>query len=116
LFIDNVRPRSGEIQPQDAVVHQEGGRPRFGTGPWEIELSRKDGRDGSAKRIPIIPVERMRGDDISDSPGGFSIFMFSPLGAPKADQKSRILQVKSMFGSAELDEDSIKYFAKNDFT
>jgi hypothetical protein len=44
-------------------------------------------------------------DDISDSPGGFSIFMFSPLGAPKAaDQKNRILQVKSMFGSAELDE------------
>jgi hypothetical protein len=43
--------------------------------------------------------------------------MFSPLGAPKAaDQKNRILQVKSMFGSAELDEDSIKYFAKNDFT
>jgi hypothetical protein len=28
-------------------------------------------------------------DDISDSPGGFSIFMFSPLGAPKAaDQKT----------------------------
>ena len=55
-------------------------------------------------------------DDISEAPGGFSIFMFSPLGASrKSDQKSRILQVKSMFGSSELDEDSIKYFAKNDF-
>jgi hypothetical protein len=55
-------------------------------------------------------------DDIRDAPGGFSIFMFSPLGAHKSsDQKSRILQVWLMFGSTELDEDSIKYFAKNDF-
>ena len=42
--------------------------------------------------------------------------MFSPLDSNhSSDQKSRILQVKSMFGSSELDEDSIKYFAKNDF-
>ena len=55
-------------------------------------------------------------DDIGEAPGGFSIFMFSPLGAKKStDQKSRVLQVKSMFGSTELDEESIKYFAKNDF-
>jgi hypothetical protein len=32
----------------------------------------------SEKRIPIIPVEADAADDISDSPGGFSIFMFSP--------------------------------------
>jgi hypothetical protein len=55
-------------------------------------------------------------DDISEAPGGFSIFMFSPLGAPKStDQKSRVLQVKSMFGSTELDDESVKYFAKYDF-
>ena len=55
-------------------------------------------------------------DNISKAPGGFSIFMFSPLDSNhSSDQKSRILQVKSMFGSSELDEDSIKYFAKNDF-
>ena len=55
-------------------------------------------------------------DDISKAPGGFSIFMFSPLGSNNSsDQKSRILQVRSMFGSTELDEESIKYFAKNDF-
>jgi hypothetical protein len=54
--------------------------------------------------------------DITDAPGGFSIFMFSPLGAVKgSDQKSKILQVRSMFGSTKLDEESIKYFAKNDF-
>ena len=42
--------------------------------------------------------------------------MFSPLDSNhSSDQKSRILQVKSMFGSSELDEDSIKYFAKNYF-
>ncbi len=44
------------------------------------------------------------------------MFMFSPLGtSSSSDPKSRILQVRSMFGSAELDEDSIKCFAKNDF-
>jgi hypothetical protein len=55
-------------------------------------------------------------EDISQAPGGFSIFMFSPLSADQGpDQKSRIHQVKAMFGSTELDEASIKYFAKNDF-
>jgi hypothetical protein len=54
--------------------------------------------------------------DITEAPGDFSIFMFSPLGAVKSsDQKSKILQVRSMFGSTKLDEESIKYFAKNDF-
>ena len=42
--------------------------------------------------------------------------MLSPLNSNhSSDQKSRILQIKSMFGSTELDENSIKYFAKNDF-
>ena len=55
-------------------------------------------------------------DDISEAPGGFSVFMFSPLAAnQRSDQKSRVLQIRSMFGSTELDEDSVKYFAKNDF-
>jgi hypothetical protein len=54
-------------------------------------------------------------DDISEAPGGFSIFMFSPLGMnSSSDPKSRILQARSMLG-AELDEDSVKYLAKNDF-
>ena len=55
-------------------------------------------------------------DDISEAPVGFSIFMFSPLYSNHtSDQKSRILQVKSMFRSTELDDDSIKHFAKNGF-
>jgi hypothetical protein len=70
----------------------------------------------SEKGILSFLANGYAADDISDAPGGFSIFMFSPLGAHKSsDQKSRILQVRSMFGSAELDEDSTKYFAKNDF-
>ncbi len=55
-------------------------------------------------------------DNISEAPGGFSIFSFSPLGAPPPiDHKSRVLQVRAMFGGTAVDEESIKYFAKNDF-
>jgi hypothetical protein len=61
-------------------------------------------------------ANRYAADAISEAPGGFSIFMSSQLGTiSSSDPKSRILQVRSMFGSTELDEDSIKYFAKNDF-
>lgn len=70
----------------------------------------------SEKGILSFLASGYAADDICEAPGGFSIFMFSPLEAIRSkDQKSRILQVKSMFGSTELDEDSIKYFAKNDF-
>ena len=49
-------------------------------------------------------------------PGGFNVFVLSPLSANRHfDQKIRVLQVRSMFGSTELDEESIKHFAKNDF-
>jgi hypothetical protein len=42
--------------------------------------------------------------------------MFSPLVTKqRSDQKSRVLQIRSMFGSTELDEEPVKYFAKNDF-
>jgi hypothetical protein len=53
--------------------------------------------------------------DITDAPGGYSAFMFSPLGAKGSNQKSRVLQVRFMFGSTELNEEPINYFAKNDF-
>jgi hypothetical protein len=70
----------------------------------------------SEKGILSFLANGYAADDISEAPGGFSIFMFSPLGTnSSSDPKSRILQVRSMFGSTELDEDSIKYFAKNDF-
>ncbi len=70
----------------------------------------------SEKGILSFLASGYAADDISEAPGGFSIFMFSPLGtSSSSDPKSRILQVRSMFGSTELDEDSIKYFAKNDF-
>ena len=55
-------------------------------------------------------------NSISKAPGGVSIFMFSPLDTSHSfDEKRRIVQVKSIFRSTELDEDSIKYFAKNNF-
>jgi hypothetical protein len=56
--------------------------------PGRDEDSRKDGQDGSEKGTSSFLSSGYAADDISDSPGGFSIFMFSPLGAPKAaDQK-----------------------------
>ena len=42
--------------------------------------------------------------------------MRSPIGhQSSSDQRSRINQVKSMFGSTELDKESIRRCAKNDF-
>ena len=70
----------------------------------------------SEKGILAFLASGYAADDITEAPGGFSIFMFSPIGTNRStDQKSRILQVRAMFGSTELDEESIKYFAKNDF-
>jgi hypothetical protein len=55
-------------------------------------------------------------NDIQESPGGFTIFMFRPITAkvPK-DRKDRRQQVRAMFGSTELDEEAVKYYAENDF-
>jgi hypothetical protein len=54
--------------------------------------------------------------EIQESPGGFTIFMFKPITAIHTkDKKARQQQVRSMFGSTELDEDAIKYYAENDF-
>jgi hypothetical protein len=54
--------------------------------------------------------------EIQESPGGFTIFMFKPITAlHKKDKKGRQQQVRLMFGSTELDEDAIKYYAENDF-
>jgi hypothetical protein len=55
-------------------------------------------------------------NEIQESPGGFTIFMFKPITATHTkDQKGRQQQVRSMFGSTELDEDAIEYYAENDF-
>jgi hypothetical protein len=55
-------------------------------------------------------------NEIQESPGGFTIFMFRPITATHTkDKKGRQQQVRSMFGSTELDNEAIKYYAKNDF-
>jgi hypothetical protein len=55
-------------------------------------------------------------NDITEAPGGFTIFMFRPLTAPhSSDKKGRRQQVRSMFGSTELDDDAVSYYAENDF-
>ena len=55
-------------------------------------------------------------NDITEAPGGFTIFMFRPLTAPhSSDKKGRRQQVRSMFGSTELDDDAVRYYAENDF-
>jgi hypothetical protein len=54
--------------------------------------------------------------DIQASPGGFTIFMFRPISAFVGTSRTdRRLQVKSMFGSTELDDEAIKYYAESDF-
>jgi hypothetical protein len=55
-------------------------------------------------------------NEIQESPGGFTIFMFRPITATHTkDKKGRQQQVRSMFGSTELDNEAVKYYAKNDF-
>jgi hypothetical protein len=54
--------------------------------------------------------------DIQESPGGFTIFMFRPITARiSGNKRDRRRQVKAMFGSTELDEEAIKYYAESDF-
>ena len=54
--------------------------------------------------------------EIQESPGGFTIFMFRPITAPRpTSRKDRRQQVKSMFGSTELDDEAIKYYAESNF-
>jgi hypothetical protein len=54
-------------------------------------------------------------NDIQESPGGFTIFMFRPITANvSGNRKDRRQQVKAMFGHAELDEEAIKYYAESD--
>ena len=54
--------------------------------------------------------------DVQKSPGGFTIFMFRPITAHMPSNRTdRRQQVKAMFGTAELDDDAIKYYAKSDF-
>jgi hypothetical protein len=54
--------------------------------------------------------------DIQESPGGFTIFMFRPITAHvPSNRKDRRQQVKAMFGSTELDDEAVKYYAENDF-
>jgi hypothetical protein len=61
-------------------------------------------------------ANRFTANDIQEAPGGYTMFMFSPLSAPRSkDRKKRQQQVRSMFGSTELDDDAVKYYAENDF-
>jgi hypothetical protein len=54
--------------------------------------------------------------EIQESPGGFTIFMFKPVTARHTkDKKGRQQQARSMFGSTELDNGAIKYYAENNF-
>ena len=70
----------------------------------------------SEKGFLLFLANGYQADDITDAPGGFSVFSFSPLDHVKSsDHKSNVHQVRSMFGSTELDEESIKYFSKKDF-
>ena len=69
----------------------------------------------SEKGFLLFLANGYQADDITEAPGGFSVFSFSPLDNVKSsDNNTNIHQVRSMFGSTELNEESIKYFAKRD--
>jgi hypothetical protein len=56
-------------------------------------------------------VNGFTANEIQESPGGFTIFMFKPITATHTkDKKGRQQQVRLMFGSTELDKDAIKKY------
>lgn len=54
--------------------------------------------------------------EINIQPGGFTVFMFKPKSGSNARTTKSLQQsIRSMFGDTEVDEDSVKYYASNEF-
>jgi hypothetical protein len=52
--------------------------------------------------------------DVDEQPGGFTLFMFSPLSdsAPHS-KKDRELAIRSVFGEGKVDDETVRYYMKN---
>jgi hypothetical protein len=52
--------------------------------------------------------------DVDEQPGGFTLFMFSPLAdARPRSKKDKELAIRSVFGEGKVDEETVKYYLKN---
>jgi hypothetical protein len=52
--------------------------------------------------------------DVDEQPGGFTLFMFSPLADAKPrSKKDRELAIRSVFGEGKVDDETVKYYLKN---
>jgi hypothetical protein len=52
--------------------------------------------------------------DVDEQPGGFTLFMFSPLSdSQPRSKKDRELAIRSVFGEGKVDDDTVKYYMKN---
>ena len=107
-------------EPKTPSLHQKnpnGSSLLKGTRRDEVNLETMVQKDQRERHTTLLPGKRLHSQQHKQSTtGGFSIFMFRPLDSNhSSNQKSRIMQVKSMFQSTDLDENFIKYFVKNDF-
>lgn len=52
--------------------------------------------------------------DVDEQPGGFTLFMFSPLSDARPNsKKDREPAIRSVFGEGKVDDDTVKYYMKN---
>lgn len=70
----------------------------------------------STKQLAMFLAKGYAAPDINYIPGGFTAFMFRPKSAafirnPEEERNA----IRAMFGDNKLDDESVKYFAKQDF-
>jgi hypothetical protein len=52
--------------------------------------------------------------DVDEQPGGYTLFMFSPLAdATPTSKRDRELAIRSVFGEGKVDDETVKYYLKN---
>jgi hypothetical protein len=70
----------------------------------------------SPKQLTSFLARGFAAHDIHKSPGGFTAFMFRPKSARYArSPEEERNAIRSMFGDSKLDDESLKYYAKNEF-
>jgi hypothetical protein len=92
----------------DKDSHRASGIVLTRTKKWLGEISDKGLLAFSANGFAV--------NNIHESPGGFTIFMFRPIMAHiSRNRRDRRQLVKAIFGHTELDEEAINYYAESGF-
>lgn len=70
----------------------------------------------SPKQLAMFLSKGFAAQDIENCPGGFTVFMFRPKSSaftrnPEEERNA----IRAMFGDSKLDDESVKFFAKQDF-